>query len=164
MNCPSCGAPMRLASGNANLRCDYCNSIVVIADDDTGVQYLDEAAEFTCPACAETLWNGVLSRVQLHACKKCHGLLVTMGAFEELIENMRAEHNETVISPPANPADLQRKVSCPRCRASMDMHFYFGGGHAVMATCERCELHWLGGGMLMCIVRAPHESEAQAET
>jgi hypothetical protein len=42
----------------------------------------------------------------------------------------------------------------------MDTHFYFGGGHAVMSTCEPCELHWMDGGMLMQIVRAPHEEEA----
>jgi hypothetical protein len=29
-----------------------------------------------------------------------------------------------------------------------------------MSTCEQCELHWMDGGMLMQIVRAPHEEEA----
>ena len=44
----------------------------------------------------------------------------------------------------------------------METHFYFGGGHAVMSSCERCELHWLDGGVLMQIVRAPHDSEPES--
>lgn len=168
MNCPACGAPMHLTGGNASLRCDYCKTVVVVAPDDTGVQFVDQAPEFTCPADSAPLWNAVVSHVAIRACKQCHGLLVTMGAFEDLIVNMRAEHPETVEPPPANPDDLKRKYLCPQCHRAMDTHFYFGGGRAVISTCERCELHWLDAGVLMRIVRAPHEDNAarlkEAET
>ncbi|HEV2134473.1 MAG TPA: hypothetical protein VGR47_09420 [Terracidiphilus sp.] len=148
---------MHLTGGNASLRCDYCKTVLVVAPDDAGVQFVDEAAEFSCPLDTASLWNGVLAQVPIRACKQCHGLLVTVGAFEDLIANMRAAHPEEVDSPPANPADLKRKVICPKCRQTMDTHFYFGGGHAVISTCEKCELHWLDGGVLMRIVRAPHD-------
>ena len=162
MNCPSCGAPMRLTSGNVSLRCDFCKNLVMVRADDTGVQFLDEVLELTCPACSVPLWNAVLATMKIEACKQCHGLLVAMGEFEALIERMRVEHPEIVIPSPADPAELQQKTACPRCHQRMDTHYYFGGGHAVMSTCERCELHWMNGGVLMRIVRAPRDTEVGA--
>lgn len=148
---------MHLTGGNASLRCDYCKTVVVVAPDDAGTQFVDQAEQLVCPLDAAHLWNAVLAQVPIRACKQCHGLLVTMGAFEDLISNMRAAHPQEVDPPPPNPADLKRKVICPNCQQAMDTHFYFGGGRAVISTCERCELHWLDGGVLMRIVRAPHE-------
>lgn len=152
---------MHLTGGNASLRCDYCKTVVVVAPDDAGVQFVDQAAGLACPMDSSPMWNAVLARVEIRACQQCHGLLVTMGAFESLIANMRAEHPEQVDSPPGNPADLKRKVICPNCHRTMDTHFYFGGGHAVVSTCEQCEMHWLDGGVLMRIVRAPHVDETR---
>lgn len=154
---------MHLAQGNASLHCDYCGTVVIIAPDDSGVEYLDQAADLSCPICHEAMWNAVLARVQISACKKCHGQLVQMGAFEGLVDAMRARHPDTQEPPLADPSELQRKVACPKCQRTMDTHFYFGGGHAVMFTCENCELHWLDGGVLMKIVRTPHESEPQPQ-
>jgi Zn-finger nucleic acid-binding protein len=154
---------MRLTSGNASLQCDYCKNVVISRADDTGVQLLEEVVDRPCPACSAPLWNSVLALVRLNACKQCHGLLVPMGTFGDLIENMRAEHPETMIPGPADPADLERKVDCPLCHRRMDTHFYYGGGHAVMSTCDRCEVHWLDGGVLMQIVWAPRESEPARE-
>lgn len=152
---------MHLTGGNASLRCDYCKTVVVVAPDDADVQFLDEAAELACPLDAALLWNAVLARVPIRACKPCHGLLVSMGAFEDLIANMRAAHPEQVDSPPGNKAELKRRVMCPSCHQTMDTHFYFGGGHAVISTCEKCDLHWIDGGVLMRIVRAPRDNTAK---
>ncbi len=147
---------MHLANGNAGMRCDYCGALAVIAADDTGTQFIDAAEKLDCPACAAILWNAVLSGIPLHACKHCHGLLVPMGAFEALIDQMRAVHPESAIPAASDGADLQRKVTCPNCHRNMDTHFYYGGGHAIISTCEACEMHWLDGGVLMKIVHAPH--------
>ena len=86
-----------------------------------------------------------------------------MGTFGDLLENMRVEHPEIMIPSPADPADLERKVDCPLCHKRMDTHFYFGGGNAVMSSCENCEVHWLDGGVLMRIVRAPRYNETASE-
>jgi Zn-finger nucleic acid-binding protein len=153
---------MRLANGNASLRCDYCKSIFVAAQDDAGVQLLDKSAELICPVCTVPLWDAVLTGVPIQACKQCHGLLVAMGAFEALIDQMRALHEESAISPAADPADLKRTINCPRCHRRMDTHFYYGGGQSVMSGCENCSLNWLDGGVLMRIVRAPHRSSSGA--
>jgi LSD1 subclass zinc finger protein len=159
MNCPSCGAPLKLTAGNTSLRCDYCKLMVAVATDDTGVQFLDEARDLNCPACGAGLWHGVLAAVEVDACKTDRGLLVPMDWFEALVEKMRTLHTEREIPSPIDEAELQRKVMCPRCHKRMDTHYYFGGGHAVMSTCEQCQLHWLDGGMLMRIVRMPQMSE-----
>jgi LSD1 subclass zinc finger protein len=160
MNCPSCGAPLRLAPGNTSLRCDYCKIVVAVAAaDDTGVQFLDELPDRACPTCSAALWKAVLASVELDACKQCHGLLAPMGTFEVLVEKMRALHAEREFPAPADESLLDRKMTCPICHQRMDTHYYFGGGHAVMSTCERDELHWLDGGMLMRIVRMPQLSE-----
>jgi len=150
---------LKLAAGNTSLRCDYCKLVVAVEADDTGVQFLNEAPDMTCPTCGSTLWHGVLAAVEVDACKTDRGLLVPMDWFEPLVEKMRTLHQEREFPAPANDAELERKVMCPKCRKQMDTHFYFGGGHAVMSTCEHCALHWLDGGMLMRIVRMPRMSE-----
>jgi len=158
MNCPSCGAPLRIAETNKNLRCDYCHSVVTLQADETGVQFVDEVQELTCPNCNVPLWDAMLAGVKIDACKQCHGLLVPMGSFEALVERMRAENPRSEIPSVGDAADLQR-VTCPKCHRQMETHFYYGGGHAVMSSCERCEQHWLESAVLMQIVRAPHEEE-----
>jgi len=155
MNCPSCGAPLKLAPGNIGLRCDYCKLMVAIAADDSGVQFLEEAIELACPTCAAALWRAVLTTIELHACKKCHGLLVPMGDFEVLVEKMQVVHAEREFPGAIDEKELDRKVMCPKCHKRMDTHYYFGGGHAIMSSCEQDELHWLDGGMLLRIVRMP---------
>ena len=91
------------------------------------------------------------------------GVVVALLTFFRFVHRsddvMRALHAEREFPAPMDEAELDRKVICPKCHQRMDTHFCFGGGHAVMSTCERCELHWLDGGMLMRIVRMPHLSE-----
>ena len=150
---------MRLATGDGSMRCDYCKTVVVLSADDAGVQYLEESTQgLNCPDCAVPLWNAVLGRVKLWACKRCKGMLIGMNVFEPLIEELRDKNKDhDQIPSPADPADLRRAVECPKCHRRTDVHFYMGGGGAIIATCENCELNWLDGGMLMRIVRTPHE-------
>lgn len=151
---------MRLASGNASLRCEYCKSVLVMEPDDAGMKFLDEVAELECPVCSVSLWTAVLANAPIHACKRCGGMLVAMGALEGLIDQMRAGQGEGAISAPADPTDLLRNVRCPQCRTKMDTDFYYGGGHVAISSCEPCSSLWLDGGVLMKIVRVPHHSEA----
>jgi Zn-finger nucleic acid-binding protein len=154
---------MRLANGNASLRCDYCKSVVIVQAGDAGVRYLDEAPEFICPVCAIALWQATLANIEMHACKGCTGMLIPMASMEMLVERMRAEQSETEIPAPQDQADLQRRADCPHCRHRMDTHFYYGGGSAVISGCELCGLNWLDGGVLLRIVRAPHAQEVDSE-
>jgi LSD1 subclass zinc finger protein len=161
MNCPSCGAPLRMAAGNATLRCDYCGTVVVVKPGDSGLLFLDQVpTQLNCPVCSVPLWNASVSGVALRACKRCSGMLVSMGVFEALIEKRRAESTGDAIPSPPDPADLNRRLNCPQCRKPLDMHFYCGGGSSVIGGCENCSLNWLDGGVLIRIVRAPHAGES----
>lgn len=153
---------MRLAHGNASLRCDYCKTVVIVQPDDLGVRYLEQAANLACPVCAIPLWNATLTGVKIHACERCHGLLVAMEAFEALIAQLRDKYEEAEIPIAAEPQDLNRRTDCPSCRQRMDTHFYYGGGSAVISGCEHCSLNWLDGGVLLRIVRAPHSVDTEA--
>lgn len=161
MNCPSCGAPMRLQNGNTSMVCEHCKTVVALSADDDGYQFLDEAPELLCPLCAVALWNAVLARVPVRTCKRCHGLLTGMSALEPLVEAMRATNPGGAIPAPADPADLDRRIDCPQCHQRMNTDFYAGGGNVVISGCERCELNWLDSGALMRIAQVPQPSDAE---
>jgi LSD1 subclass zinc finger protein len=161
MNCPSCGAPLRMATGNATLRCDFCKTVVVAKTDDSGLLFLDQPlTALNCPVCAVPLSNATVAGVALCACKSCSGMLISMGVFEALLEKKRAEAAGDAIPSPSDPNDLKRRLNCPQCHKPLDMHFYMGGGSSVIGGCENCSLNWLDGGVLMRIARAPHASES----
>lgn len=153
---------MRISGGLLSLRCDYCKTVVYTAADDEGVRYMEELQDLLCPVCAVPLWNASLDNVPLRACKKCHGMLIAMGAFEGLIDQVRGENSKSEIPVADDGSDGERRLECPQCHHPMETHFYYGGGHVMMDDCERCELNWLDGGELMRIARAPR-SEAAME-
>ena len=155
---------MRMAGGQESLRCDYCKNIYFSGPDVQGVRYLDELPGLLCPVCAVPLWNATLAGAPLRACKRCRGMLVAMGAFQGLIEQVRAEHAGTQTPATSDEVDPSRKLECPSCHHTMESHFYYGGGHVVMVDCERCEVNWLDGGALMRIVRAPRHEEAEPDS
>ncbi len=151
---------MRVERGLINLHCDYCKSVVYSAPDAEGLRYLGEAEGCQCPVCEVSLWDAALGNLPLRACKQCHGVLVAMGAFEGLIQQVRAQHEGKEIPVTEDARDLDRKLNCPSCHRPMETHFYYGGGHVVMEDCEHCELNWLDGGALMRIACTPRQEEA----
>jgi Zn-finger nucleic acid-binding protein len=151
---------MRFAAGSGNPTCDYCKSILLADKDDEGVSTLEEAPDQTCPVCAIPLWNSMLAGVRIQSCKKCRGLLIAMGVFEDLIGQLRVEDRGNNIPQTAELNEMKRKINCPFCHRPMDAHFYYGGGSVVIDGCDKCELNWLDHGELMRIVRAPHTTDA----
>jgi len=153
---------MRLANGNTSLRCEFCCTMVPFAPDETGMQILDETPELECPSCDTSLWSAVLTGVPIHACKRCHGMLVAMGALQALIDEMREKHRDRETPAPADRADLDRRISCPRCHQRMNSDFYAGGGNAVISGCEHCEVNWMEDAALMRIVCAQPANRVEA--
>ena len=151
---------MRMSGGLMSLRCDYCKNMVYTPPDDEGVRFLEELDELLCPVCAVPMWNAAVTSVPVRACKKCRGMLVAMGAFQGLIDQVRGANPGSEIPVSDDGSDLSRRLECPQCHHAMEAHFYYGGGHVVMDDCERCELNWLDGGALMRIVHAPHEENS----
>lgn len=165
MNCPNCGAPMRLAEGDECLRCDYCKSLHFPEKNQDGVALLGEPSEFECPVCAARLQHALIDRYQVLYCTTCFGSLISMPVFVSLVDHLRAKQNGAFETPHApDPEQLRRKIRCPKCKQQMDTHYYCGPGNIIIDDCSRCELNWLDNGELMRIVRAPdHSVESTSE-
>jgi Zn-finger nucleic acid-binding protein len=50
---------------------------------------------------------------------------------------------------------MAREVCCPRCRARMATHPYYGPGRIIIDTCEPCHLIWLDPGEIERVIDAP---------
>jgi Zn-finger nucleic acid-binding protein len=165
MNCPSCGAPMRLEAGEECLTCDYCKGIYFPQKDEDGIRVLGEAANASCPVCAIPLMHATIARERIRYCTRCRGMLIAMNTFLVLLQELHNEqpHSSFEVVPRTHdPKELERKIDCPECHQRMDTHFYGGPGNVVIDDCSHCYLNWLDHNELMTIVRAPdrtYESE-----
>ncbi|MGD0014801.1 MAG: zf-TFIIB domain-containing protein [Bryobacteraceae bacterium] len=156
MNCPNCGAAMRLDIGKECLACDYCGSLHFPEPEADGVSVLDGKSELNCPICAIPLAEAMISGRPLLYCERCRGMLVTMALFVEIILILRARRTQ----PPEpqhgfDKRDLQRVVVCPQCGERMDTHPYGGPGRVAIDSCSNCHLNWLDHSELHQIVAAP---------
>lgn len=155
MNCPSCGAPMQLKPDAVSFRCDFCHNVCLPEKGDDGVRVLGEASTDICPHCNVALVHATIADVRMLYCTQCRGMLIPMGAFSSLVEELRSVGSGSTVQPGGDSSDLRQKIACPHCRKSMDMHFYAGPGNVVIDSCEDCSLNWLDRGALMHIVQAP---------
>jgi Zn-finger nucleic acid-binding protein len=146
---------MRLEATKDCMTCDYCRSIYFPEKDDDGVRVFAEASDQSCPVCAIKLMHASLANVRILYCQQCHGMLIPMGAFMALVEELRAGEKGELIPQPPDPSELQRKLECPQCHQRMDTHFYAGPGNVVIDDCSQCLVNWLDHGELTRIVYAP---------
>lgn len=156
MNCADCGGPMRLEEDKEYLVCDYCGSTYYPDPNPDGVRVLGESASEACPVCAVPLSHAAVAGERIRYCGQCHGMLIPMGVFVNVIEDLRAHRNGAAgsVHPPVWD-DLQRHIRCPQCGHDMETHLYGGPGNVVIDSCEQCDLNWLDPGELMRIIRAP---------
>jgi len=158
MNCPSCGAPMRLKTDLACFKCEYCQSVYFPEKDDDGVRVTEEQSDLDCPVCTVPLRGAVVATTHILYCTQCHGMRIPMGLFEQSIEQMRSQlcGASTASAPPvpADKADLTRKINCPQCHRRMETYYYGGPGNVVIDSCEQCGFIWLDRGELNRIARA----------
>lgn len=157
MNCPACGAPMKLGSGEDSLTCPYCHSVYFPEKNDDGVRVLGDSSDESCPICSITLKEASLDTVRIRYCTRCHGMLIPMDSFAALVDAVRAGSEGAVITAKLDPDEIKRKLTCPHCHRPMDSHFYAGPGHVVISDCEHCNLNWLDHGKLQ---RIAHSADA----
>jgi Zn-finger nucleic acid-binding protein len=161
VNCPNCGAPMRLEVDKDYLICDYCGNVHVGEANADGVRVLGEAATEQCPICAIPLMHAAIDNHRILYCERCRGMLIAMDIFVSLVGDLRSRREATApIVHPVDQEQLDQIIRCPKCGQDMDTHVYGGGGNVVMNDCERCELNWLDHGELERIVRAPDHQYA----
>jgi LSD1 subclass zinc finger protein len=163
MNCPSCGAPMRLESGADSLTCAYCGNVVFPQKDDDGVRVLSEPGDELCPTCNLGLVAASFSGAHLQYCTRCRGMLIEMEVFADLVQTLRTDRDGGGVIPrPPDRSELQRRLTCPHCRQAMETHFYAGPGNVILSDCERCSLDWLDHAKLMRIAHAPDALREEA--
>lgn len=154
---------MRLHSDADHFQCEYCKSVFFPAKNDEGVTVLTVASDEACPICAIPLMQAALAKIRIRYCTRCRGMLIPMGVFLALVEELRAGEQGMLIAPTPDAHDLQRKINCPHCHQRMETHFYNGPGNVIIDDCDPCALNWLDHGELMRIVRAPDYSNVRAE-
>lgn len=159
MNCPSCGAPLRLREGRDSLPCEYCGAVYLPEANEDGVRLLGEASTTPCPVCKIPLVHASLRHERFLYCERCRGNLIPMPVFVCLVQELRARGGGAVAPPhPPDPQELRRTLRCPQCDRPMETHYYAGGGNVVIDDCERCELNWLDAGELLSIAHARDHS------
>ena len=160
MNCLNCGAPTSPVAGRHYFYCGYCESHRPASRECAtvdGVIASQETTDLNCPVCAgEPLLLAALDGAQVEQCGACRGVLMPNETFHELLTRRRREFDGPDDKPvPLNALELQRRLECPNCRATMDVHPYHGPGNAVIDTCFRCRLIWLDCGEFALMERAP---------
>lgn len=156
MDCPSCGAPLRLTENDDSLRCAYCRVVYAPPRTEDGIRVLGEASSLACPVCAAPLQQAALAGHRIQYCTRCQGMLVPMDVFMALLDEMRSGRaGAGSIQPPPDRHGLERRIDCPQCHQRMDTHFYEGPGNIIIDDCSRCFLNWLDQGELRRAVRAP---------
>jgi Zn-finger nucleic acid-binding protein len=156
MNCPTCGAPLRLEEGKDHFVCAYCGGLHFPEKNDDGVRVLGEPSGLQCPVCADGLAAAALNGRRVLYCERCRGMLVAMGVFVELIDELRARRGGNGAIPHAAASgEVQRHTVCPQCHRTMDTHYYAGPGNIVIDSCSPCHLNWLDHGELQRVILAP---------
>ena len=153
MNCPNCGAAMRLALERESFQCDYCGTVEAPAAGDDGLKATGGACERACPVCHEGLEEVMGAAQILWRCGKCRGLLAPMEGFVALVGAMRAGREESgIVGARPDERDLERRIRCPGCGGTMMTHYYAGPGNVVIDNCPGCRLNWLDHRELRRIV------------
>jgi LSD1 subclass zinc finger protein len=102
MNCPSCGAPLRLPEGRDSLQCDYCGAVHLPEANEDGVRLLGEESSAQCPVRKIPLVHAAMQHQRFLYCTRCKGELIPMPVFVGLVEELRARGGAADLI----PADL----------------------------------------------------------
>lgn len=151
---------MRLRENQDSLFCEYCNSVYLPEPNQEGIRDLGQPSDMLCPLCKVPLNHAALEHRRLVYCTRCHGSMIPMVVFADLVDILRSRRSSGVAaSHPPDTHELDRSLHCPQCSKKMDTHFYAGGGSVVIDDCSPCELIWLDGGELSAIATAPDHSK-----
>lgn len=155
MNCPQCGAPMKLEAGAESMTCAYCHSVYFPEKNDEDVRVLGTPGKELCPVCGVGLVDAAFLSARMEYCTRCRGMLIPMETFAALVGELRQGHEGGVRQMAPDRSELERRLTCPRCHQGMDTHFYAGPGNVILSACEHCSLDWMNHAKLMQIGHAP---------
>jgi Zn-finger nucleic acid-binding protein len=151
---------MALLDGPPAWHCDHCGTTVRLeSGSGEGLRLLGARRDraLACPVCRQSLEAAVMDdEYRLEACAQCLGLLMEREVFAAAVTGKRRTATTPAVLPKkVSPRQLDRRVACPSCAATMITDWYYGPGHVVIDRCETCDLVWLDGGELQTIVEAP---------
>lgn len=147
---------MTVEPGKDFLACDYCQSMHFPDPNADGVRVLGESSERNCPRCSIALTHASVGGERVLYCERCRGLLVNMGAFMVVLEELRSRHaSSEYVGEQPDWDNLQRTSQCPECGKKMNTHGYAGPGNVIIDSCSECCVNWLDYGEFQRIVRAP---------
>jgi Zn-finger nucleic acid-binding protein len=150
---------MALPEGRPAWHCDHCDTTIRLESGPNGVRLVGSQAgpELECPLGHEPLQAAVMDdHYRINACATCRGLLMAREVFAETVAARRwGATTPSVMPKKVSPRQLDRRVHCPSCHATMITDWYYGPGHVVIDRCETCDLVWLDGGELQTILEAP---------
>lgn len=137
--------------------CEHCGSYCFPEPNDEGVRVLDLSPDhLTCPQCGATLYRAVVDGEPALHCRRCQGILLERGRFEQVLCVRRSKARGPAVRPRPVPLEqLKRAVTCPRCRQRMHTHPYYGPGNFIIDNCYQCHLVWLDHGELRSATEAP---------
>lgn len=154
MNCPNCGAALKLLPNRKHFQCGHCSSLHFPEPIGEGVVLLDREHPHNCPCCNRPLAAAALDGGNVGYCGECHGLLLESDHFASVIASRRETQGlRHQIVEPIDPTEFRRSTRCPKCGKRNDTHTYGGGGNAVIDSCHRCRLVWLDAGELTVLER-----------
>jgi len=133
--------------------CTHCGSIEEQPVIVEGLEVAGNSAT-SCPVCSTPLADARLDGSPLRVCQRCHGMLIAMSDFVDVIQSATAREEIHGVVLPRRQSPGERVIACPACRQAMISHFYGGPGNLVIDSCERCQLNWLDSGELRRIARA----------
>jgi Zn-finger nucleic acid-binding protein len=143
MNCAGCGAALRLDAVHQAMVCDFCRRFEHREPNADGVREFAAPSGAACPVCQAAMTLATVESSAIEYCPACRGMLITTEAFVRGIESLRVRIGVTMALPPADRQELHRRIGCPRCRRTMDTHFYSGPGHVVIDNCPECLVNFL---------------------
>jgi Zn-finger nucleic acid-binding protein len=158
MNCPDCDAASEPVGDRNDLHRPECGLPSPTESADGLAVVGEPIGAALCPVCRLPLVSAQIADETVCYCRQCRGFLAKNDTFAVIVTKRRALHGpHEQRTDPFDAAALGRVLTCPSCQQRMETHPYFGGGNAVVDTCEGCGLIWLDEGELAVIERyLPH--------
>lgn len=139
--------------------CTSCHTVQTVPDVSDVVDRvlpLEAPLGVQCPVCDAELEASLVDQTPACHCPNCRGLLLSSTEFRQVVEDRRAAYTgpDIAVALP-HPIELERKIACPKCHQSMEVHPYYGAGRAIIDSCAACQLVWIDKGELTGLERSP---------
>jgi Zn-finger nucleic acid-binding protein len=167
VGCEKCGGVISIVPGQQHYECGYCSSLIQLAEISVDRILPSGTAQCgECPTCEQPLSTGLIEGRRTLYCSNCFGVLLRHADFGGIVNERQARRVgvEPAEPRPIDPAAFQRKLNCPSCQKTMEVHPYYGPGNIVVDSCTECGYMWLDHGELTRVEQASTVRPSNAST